>query len=942
MPRPRAFWSVLSCSLLLAAQVSLAQAQEPPPESPRQTPTPMPRVPPPAPGEDGSMGVRGKITDADGYPLMAALVEVVDGGSDSAQTDENGSFTLLLVPGTYTLQISFPLYDTRRVAVTVAPGQAAERALALSLSQSGTEVIEIVGKIDRGSEGAQLQLRKSAAVVSDVLSSAEIARTPDSSASDAVKRLPSVTLEDGKYVLIRGLGDRYVSVLLNGVILPSPEPDRQAVPLDLFPASMLSNLTVLKSYAAELPGIFGGGALRIDTHSYPVDFQLEIKGSTSADTASAFQDIHGQAGGSLDFLGYDDGARRLPAAVPADMPVDLMAPEDQERVAESFANQWTVKDQGAIPNVNLGAELGDTVELGGKRLGYLGSLSFGHKMRAVENQTSKTHVAGEQLELRETLYGVLGVEEAGLSMLGNVGYALAPGHSVNAIAVYTHDGESISSLVSGYSETDAQNVEQTHLQFVERSLTFTQLTGSHRLPGARNLQIAWQGNASVTSREEPDTRDITYNVAGDGGRAFKSQPGSGERFFSTLDQTSLGAGVDLELPLRGVLLRAGATAQRTEREFLGRSFRYRFDNVCGDQAVLMMDPTDMFAPENIGPTDDCSHSFSLLENTTQSDGYAAALDVLGTYAAADVQVIEPLRVIAGARFEYSDQELLSGNRTAMTGEIDQMDRTDPALLPTANVVYALTRDMSLRAGYSYTLARPQFRDLAPFLYADPIERITREGNPDLVETRIHGADLRWEWFPAPLDVIALSGFYKRFRDPIEQIIYNTAGSRTYANAASADVRGAELELRTSLGRVTPLLDQVRVGANLALMSSSIELRPEQQTLLTNRERPLQGQAPYVINMNASYDNPAIAEVTMLYNVIGASITDVGSQNLPDVYTAPFHRLDLVARRKLGDELRLKLTAANLLDAAVERTQGDLSIFRYKPGVSFSLGLEWAP
>lgn len=972
MPKSRSLWFAMPCSLFVAAWGVLAQAQEPPedaapvpaapgdgatgqtPPVPPPAPAPVPPapaapapasqvpvVPPPAPASDGFAGVRGKVTDEGGEIMVTAMVQVVETG-DAVETDETGSFAIPVGPGTYTLEVAFPMFETRRVTVTVQSGQAAEITVPLALSQQAAEVIEVVGTIDRGSEGTQLQLRKNAAVVSDVLSSSEIARTPDSSASDAVKRVPSVTLEDGKYVLIRGLGDRYVSVLLNGVVLPSPEPDRQAVPLDLFPTSMLSNLTVMKSYSADLPGVFGGGALRIDTHAYPADFELKVKASTSADTSTSFQGIHGQSGGGLDFFGYDDGGRSLPAGIPADMPVDLMAPEDQERAGEAFANDWELHDGTAIPNLGLGAEIGDTVEIGKQRLGYLGAVSFGHKMRAVENETSKTRIAGGELQRSETLNGSIGMESASLSVLGNIGYELGAGHSINAITVYTHDGEALSSFVSGYDDQDSEQVEQTHLEFVERSLTFTQLTGSHQLTGAGNLKIDWQGNASLSTREEPDTRDIIYNVRPNGMRVFDDQPGSGERFFSALEQTTLGGGLDLTLPLAGLQLRAGAAAQRTEREFRGRSFFYRYDSICGDPAVLAMEPSELFSAANIGPTDDCSHSFALAENTLQSDGYQSTLDVLGTYAAVDAEVMKGLRVIAGARFEYADQELTSGTATAVAGMIDRVDRTDPAVLPSANVVYALAPQMNVRAGYSYTLARPQFRDLAPFIYHDAVERVTREGNPALSETRIHGADVRWEWFPGELDVFALGGFYKRFQDPIEQTIYNTAGARTFANADRADAFGAELEARTSLGRFTPLLDRVRIGANVALISSSVTLRPEQQNILTSRERPLQGQAPYVVNVNASYTHPALAEVTVLYNVIGASITDVASQGLPDIYAEPFHKLDMVARRQLRDDLTLKLAAANLLDASVERRQGDLAVFRYKPGVSFSLGLEWAP
>ena len=887
-------------------------------------------------------GVVGTVVDDTGEPLIAALVQVVEGGSTYVETDETGSFELSLPPGQYTLELSFPMFDTRRYELRVEPGQATTLAAVLPLSAEALEVIEITGTINRKSEDAQLQIRKSSVVVSDVLSSQEISRSPDSSASDAVKRVPSVTLDDGKYIVIRGLGGRYVSVLLNGVTLPSPEPDRQAVPLDLFPTGLLSNLTVLKSYSSELPGVFGGGALQIDTNAYPVDFELKLKASTSVDSSATFGGINGQPGGALDFFGYDDGYRGLPGAIPGDMPVDAMADADRESAGEAFANNWELEERSAMPNLSLGGEIGDTLEVGGRRLGYLGAVSFGHKSDAVENVTSKTRLSDGMLGYRETLDGTIGVEEATLSALGNVGYEFGPGHSMNVIGIYTHNGEAVSSFVSGYNETDGENVEQTRLQFVERALTFTQLTGSHRFSQASGLQVDWQGNASFSSRSEPDTRDITYNINNTGTRIYKNQPGSGERFFADLEQRSLGGGLDFKLPLTGVILRAGGAAQHTERDFLGRRFRYRYDTLSGDPAVRELSPSELFRPENIGPTSDGTHSLYLVESTQENDGYAGALDVFATYASADVRVSEDLRFIAGARFEFSDQELSSGNPTAMSGEAESIARTDPALLPSANLVYALGEQMNLRGAYSYTLARPQFRELAPFLYYDPIERVTLEGNPELAMTRIHNAGLRWEWFAAAREVFAISGFYKRFEDPIEKIIYNAAGSRTFDNAQSADAFGAEVEARMSLGRFTPALDRLRVGVNLSLIRSSVELSEMQQGVLTSRERPMQGQAPYVVNFNATYDNPDLVEATLLYNVIGPNITDVASQGLPDVYAEPYHKLDLVLRRGLSDGLKLKVAAQNLLNARIERTQGDLAILSYDPGMSLSLGLEWVP
>lgn len=883
------------------------------------------------------VGVRGRVVDDTGEVLIAATVEVIAGGSgEVAYSDEDGAFELALPPGDYLLRVSMPMFTDREVAVTVpASGGMASVDVALAI---GTEVVQMEGRIERGAEGMQLEIRRNAAAVSDVLSKQEIARTPDSSASDAVKRVPSVTVEDDKYVVIRGLGDRYATTLLNGVPLPSPEPDRQAVPLDLFPTSLLSNLIVTKSYTAELPGTFGGGSLALATDAYPLDFKLRLELSTSLNTATSFRDINTQPGGSLDFFGYDDGARAVPGDLPADTTMSELSAEERERLGESMSNRWVAGSDSAMMGLGIGAEIGDTVDAGGRRLGYLGTFSFGRSPKLRQTRTGKTRISNGALEYRDTFDGVHGVDEARVGALGNVGYELGDGHSIDLVGLYSHTGEASTSTVSGFNDNAGSLVEETRLQFLERAMSFFQLAGSHRLAAASRVELDWQTNVSFSSRDEPDTRDIVYLVANDGTRTYYNESASGQSFIASLDQRSLGGGFDLSLPLARARLRAGASAQRTDRSFLGRRLRFDYLSTTGMPAHTRLPADQIFSAATIGT------SFALEERTLQSDGYDGTLDVLGTYASAELEAAKRLRVIAGLRFEYSSQSLSSGNPTAVDSvmERESMKRSDPALLPALNLVYAASQQTNLRAAYSYTLARPLFRELAPFIYYDPIERVGREGNPGLAMTRIHNADLRWEWFPGDREVLAVSGFYKRFEDPIEQVIYNAAGSRTFENAAGASAFGAELEARLSLGRVARALDDLRIGANLAIIDSAIELSEAQQGSQTSSERPLQGQAPYAFNVGLTYSNPAYADVTVLYNVIGAAITDVGTQGLPDIYRQPFHKLDLVVQRALQQGVKLELTAVNLLDAAVESRQENMATLRYEPGVSVSVGLSWTP
>jgi outer membrane receptor protein involved in Fe transport len=785
-----------------------------------------------------------------------------------------------------------------------------------------------------------LEVRKRATTVADALSAQEMSRGGDSSAAGAVKRVVSVTINEGKYVVLRGLGGRYVSTLLNGVTLPSPEPDRQAVPLDLFPTSLLSNLMISKSYDPANPGTFGGGTLSIETNSYPDDLRVSVKASTAADTATTMQSNPAGARGSLDVLGFDSGSRGLPSAVPRDRAARLssegMDAAQLEAIGESFANNWTVGEDVAYPNFGVGATVGDTVNVKGKKLGYLTSLTYGHKLQTRAAEVSKVRNADGMLEYREQLSNIRGTESAKLGGLVSTGYRVDADNEINFFSLYTHNGQASAQRVTGTSEADGQEIDSTRTRFVERYLSFNQLQGVHRFSDKGDLELVWQGNLALAASDEPDTRDMTYNVLDDGRIRFKNETGSGERFFSELSQRSLGAGIALTKPVGDKLkLKSGAVVQRTDRDFSARRFRFAF--VGNDPSVLFLGPDSILSADNIGS------SFRVEERTMGTDAYDASLSVLGASGSAEVEATDKLRVAGGVRFEQASQALTPGSRfAAQQMDLDSVSRNDGDFLPGTSATYALSDDVNLRGAYSYTLARPQFREMAPFLFFDYARRRSVSGNPELERTRIHNADVRWEWFPGDADVLAASLFYKRFRNPIEQVIVSASGGDvSFANAAAADTMGAELEAKFGLGHLAEALDRYKAWANLALIQSEIELRMEDVGSQTNASRPLQGQAPYVLNLGFGYTDEK-TDIYALYNVSGKSIAEVGFDSLPDVHQMPFHRFDLTGSQRLTEETRLKVSAVNLLNRSVRMKQGDLDIFRYQPGVGFSLSVEWTP
>ncbi|MCP3136694.1 TonB-dependent receptor [Pyxidicoccus sp. QH1ED-7-1] len=886
----------------------------------------------------GFTGIHGRVVDeANSEGLIEATVKVVTGAQKQALTDLDGNYRLALPPGKYDLRVFYDVYQGRRITgVVVTQGKVTKLDVALSADVGAVQEVVVEARADRRAEGALLQERKKAAAVSDAISAQEIARTPDSSASDAVKRVVSATVVDGRYVLLRGLGGRYSTTLLNGALLPSPEPDEPSVPLDLFPTSLLANLNVVKSYTADLPGSFGGGTLLIETNTYPTQFEFKPRITLGGDTVTTGQERNTQQGGGLEFLGFPGGERKLPEAIPTrhELGDAGESPEELERQWESFPNVWGARKKTALPNLGLSASLGDTLRFDNRRLGYLATVNYGHKESSQVSSYARASNENNAYVRNDDAQLTQGVETANLSGLASVGYQLDRDNELTAFSLYTRGTDTRTVTSTGIDSLKGDRYEGSRLQFIVRQLSFNQLRGFHRIGLFGDAEVDWQANLSRVDRDEPDTRDTLYSDSlstPTGSLSFPNQANSGERFFAELGETSTGGSLNLTLPFSDVRVKVGGLTQLSFRDFRARRFRYGI--------VPSTDVDRTLPPEQLFGADQLGDGMRLREFTRpESDAYDASLGIFAGYVSADAKPTEALRLIGGLRLESSRQELTALDQftgeEASRNEVDYLD-----WLPTLNAIYALTPAVNLRTGYSYTLARPTFRELAPFLFYDFTRRRNVSGNPALKQTRIHNVDARVEWFVGDNEVLAASVFYKRFQNPIERVI-NTegAGDVGFENAAGADTYGVELEARTSLGRVASVLRPVRLGANLTLIRSEIDLGAV-QGLQTSAQRPLQGQSPYVANVNLGYERPESGtEVALLYNVYGKRISEVGTNRLPDVYEQPFHRVDVALTQRLGAATQLKLTAANLLDAKVTLQQGTVTILEYRPGIAFSASL----
>lgn len=889
--------------------------------------------------------VTGSVKDAKtGEALIEATVKVIACENEpcplgkSVQTDVDGLFSIELEPNVYQLRAFYELYEGQKLGdVAVASGPPRNVVFSLHPSKDTVDEVVVETRVDKRSNTAMLAERKKAPIAQDVIAAEQIARSPDNNAAEAVKRVVSATVKDGKYVFVRGLGGRYSMTLLNGAELPSPDPDEQAVPLDLFPTSLLANLAINKTYTADVPGTFAGGTLLIESNTYPQQFELRSRLGLDYNSEATFRPVNTYQGGALDGLGFDDGTRRLPAAVPRDRAVLPGRVSDAEANAagRSFTNRWALSRRTGLPGLNLQLSLGDTTSVFGARLGYLASASFSRQDRQQFATTRAVKLGADRSVLvREELQNRSATESAALSALLNAALELSSNHELGLFSLYTHQADDLTQQVSGESESDGGGIVATRFQFVERATWFNQLRGRHRVTTA--FELSWQANFALTSRDEPDTRDLTYALRlSDRVPVFKDQPGSGQRFFSNLADKTFGAALHGKVELDPVTLKFGLWMNGSQRRFDARRFRNQYDG--SDPTALALPPDQLFAAERFG------NEISFREETLAADAYDGSLLVLAGYGLADWAPLAWLRLQGGLRFEHAQQRLVPGSPFSISGAPPNgTERIDSDPLPALNTTVQLSDEMNLRLAYSSTIARPRFRELAPFLWFDFNRRRSQSGNPALQATRLHNADLRWEWFFARDSLVSASTFFKYFERPIETSIVSVSdGAVSFANARSAQLVGGELEATVSLSLLHESLRELYLHGNAAFVWSRVQIDSARAGALSSTQRALQGQSPVVANVTLGWQHESTGtEIAALYNVYGDRIAEVGFLGLPDVTEKAFHRFDLTASQRLPLNLLLKLSVLNVFDQSIQLVTGPVTVLRYKPGVTAALRIEW--
>ena len=881
----------------------------------------------------------GRVVDvATGLALTDVGVQVV-GTTIGAMTGVDGRYALNNVPsGTVTLHVRRIGFQPKTVTgLLLDPGATVEQDLSLGAATVTLTATVVTAAAEKGSVSRALDEQRSAAAIVNSTTAEQIARSPDGNAAQAVQRVSGVTVQDGKYVFVRGLGERYTITTLNGARVPSPEPEKRVVPLDLFPASLIEAITTSKTFTPDQPGDFSGAAVNIRTREFPAERTMHVSVGMGYNSAATGRSILRAPMVGSEWLGFAGSERTIPGLIARG--VGGVQPGGPTNAAlRSLRNVWTPARGTGAPASSFGMTIGGEDPIFGHRVGYVASTTYtyGETVNADERWVVPRADGRGGAAPLSSYRGESGRASVLWGGLLNVSTWAGSHTRISLNSSYNRSADNEARRRVGFDEQYATELDKTRLSLIERSVLANQLRLEHAI-GARHA-LDWSLSRSEVSRAEPDRSDIVYWLEG-GRRVWKGGANDATRSFADLNERDWSAAANYRWGFGPSLLstvKAGAYARRVARHSDMQAF-----DILNQRLDL---PEREQTPERIliGYTAGADTNL-LLSSSSFGGRYDAGEDVVAGYLMTDmtVPILPRLRVIAGARIERSAIDVRSFDAQGTPAAVDT---TYTDVLPSLSMSWSLSETQNLRASATRTLARPDFRELSPVAYADIGGENEERGNPALHRTLIENYDLRWEWYPSPAEVLSVGVFAKRFDEPIERVYRATTGFPTigYTNAAGARNYGAELDARKSLAMLGAWAAPLTLFANGTVMRSRIDV-DDSLSAATNPERAMMGQAPWVINTGMTWASGARAySATVLYNVVGRRITMAGIDPLPDTYEEARQLLDLSLQFPLPGRLTGKLNARNLLDAPyVERT-GELTRRRYTTGRGLTVALGWKP
>ncbi len=898
------------------------------------------------PTEVGDPGrLQGYVYDTEDQKPVSNARIFVSGTPVDVRTDDSGKFSVQLSPGTYSISVLQGDYATQTLdGLVVASNQ--DTPVDVEMVPAGLELPEFVvlEPFVEGSLASVLEEQRETVNVANVLGAEAISRAGDSDAAGALKRVTGLSLVDGQFIVVRGLSERYSTTLLNGANVPSPDPTRRVVPLSLFPADILASVVVQKSYSADMPADFGGGSINLRTVGIPSSTFFKVSSSAGYNSQTTGKTGLDYKGGDEDYLAQDDGTRDFPTP-------DFQIEDD---TLNQLPITYTPFEDDKSPDGSLGMSAGWVHDIDEDwRVGVIGAAAYDHEF-SLRDEVRTRYGAREDsdgnviLDLSEQFTHDISRRFIDISGYLASGIKYKDEHGLDLRYIWLKSAEDEIRIREGEDEEE-DFIRLTNLEWEEKLFEALQVAGFHQFPQLRDLTFDWSYSDASTTRDVPDARFSRYNINEDGPDTFSLRRGGdgNSRTYSGLTDDGKHGALHTKLPFSFGPVHANVKAGISSVERERMSFIRRFELQCGRacrQIELGLPLEQIFIPENFDPN--LVGGFELRESTLSTDTYESEQDIDGKFLELDATFWDSLRVYLGYRTEDFFQRTTTVNRFNSEAVSESLLETSDHL-PAASITYDINANSQIRASYSESVTRPEFRETTQSIFTEPRLDITITGNPDLVPVALTNYDLRYEYYFDSVDNVSIGLFYKELDNPIEIINQGGAGEVvTFQNADAAEIEGLEFEFYKGLGWFdrfldTPLFERFYVSGNISLIESSITIGPDQAGVVTNLNRELQGQSPYVVNVQFGYDDEDRGiKATLLFNRFGERISFVGIQTAPDILEQPFDQLDFVYSHDWTNNLSFKVKAGNILDDEVTFTQADQITRTYTKGRDFSLGFTY--
>lgn len=869
----------------------------------------------------GTGKISGTVADKKtGETIIGASVKVL-GVNKAVATDVEGRYIIGgLTPGNYVLEVSYIGYTIKSItAIEVKDGNTTSVNVTLEESQSQTlNQVVVTTTVKKETVNSLYLKQKTNVSISDGISAEQIRRSPDRNTSEVLKRVSGTSIQDNKFVIVRGLSDRYNTTLLNNAILPSTEPDRKAFSFDIIPSNMIDNIVINKTASPDLPGDFSGGVVQVLTKDIPTENYLFASAGTGYNSQSTFQKFQLGEKSGIENFGFFKSDRNIPKGIPSTQKYNVLTANQKIDAGKLFRNSFQTNTfNAAMPSQAYQLSMGLRKALKNKaNIGAIVSLTYRNSETRNEAERFDYEGATKQYDFNDETFKF----SSSLGALANFAY-IKGNHKIAFKNLYNVSLDNTYTSRFGTQFVDQDLIKGYSYDLVSKSLLNSQLEGEHKFSW-QDLKLNWNLGYSYSDRLQPDLKSINYRLDYDqGAKVYEAVVPNGtasrtdaSRFFSDLFEDSYNAGLNVTLPFtlfkEKSSLKVGGLKQYKLRDFKARKFGYIKSFGAFEANLLTLPYNEIFNSTNLKPT-----GFILDEGTENADKYDATSDLNAGYAMLDIRVSKKIRLSLGARVEDSYQLV---NTADFTGKKVKVEKQYLDILPSLNATYSLSDQTNIRFSASQTVTRPELRELSNFGFFDYISKRILQGNPDLKRSQNTNIDVKYEIFPGAGQVLSISGYYKYFKNPIEQVVSSgSVKNITFQNANSATTYGMELEARKNLGFMgeNSFYKNLTAYVNTSVIFSTVNLNSLVSEITS---RALQGQSPYLINAGLLFNEPkSNLSFNILYNRIGERISEVGYQGYPDIYEKGRNMLDFqISKKLINNKAELRLNLADVLNEKI--------------------------